>query len=83
MTQTKAALHEIVEQLPEPEAVEMLGQLRMRRLDAQLARADEIEPDETDREMLAELTAEDYDPSMWRSSDDVHRKVGITDSVRA
>lgn len=59
MTETKAALHEAVDQLEDAEAEVMLETIRAKRLDAFLANVEEVEPDEWDREMIAGITPAD------------------------
>ena len=59
MTDTKAALHEAVDQLEDAEAEVMLETIRAKRLDAFLANVEEVEPDEWDREMIAGITPAD------------------------
>jgi len=59
MTETKAALHEAVDQLEDAEAEVMLETIRAKRLDAFLTNVEEVEPDEWDREMIAGITPAD------------------------
>jgi len=59
MTETKAALHEAVDQLDDTEAEVMLKTIRAKRLDAFLANVEEVEPDEWDHEIIAGITPAD------------------------
>ncbi|HEY5427333.1 MAG TPA: hypothetical protein VIJ77_12355 [Candidatus Tumulicola sp.] len=75
MTQTKAALHEAVDQLDDAEAEAILEAIRTKRVDAHFAGVEEVEPDEWDREAIAGITSADVRETI--SADDLRRELGI------
>ena len=75
MTETKAALHEAVDRLEDVEAEALLKAIRAKRTDTILANVEEVEPDEWDREIIAEITPQHFRETL--STDDVKRELGI------